>query len=85
VAFKLVRSDDELPERVKMPLRDLGYAITLCQGTALTRRYGWTMALGKEDQCCIGGAQAMGFVTAGGGSELVPADKRHEPGKYNPN
>ena len=34
VAYKLVRSDDELPDRVKMPLRDLGYPITLCQATA---------------------------------------------------
>ena len=82
VAYKLLRSDDELPERIRIPMRDLGYPITLCQATALTRRYGWTMALSKDDQCCILGAQAMGFVSAGGGSEIVPADKRHEHGKY---
>lgn len=82
VAYKLLRSDDELPERIRIPMRDLGYPITLCQATALTRRYGWTMALSKDDQCCIGGAQAMGFVSTGGGSEIVAADKRHEHGKY---
>jgi uncharacterized protein (DUF169 family) len=81
VAYKLVRSDDELPDRVKMPLRDLGYPITLCQATALSRRYGWTMALGKEDQCCVGGAQMMGFVPPGVKGP-VTADKQHEPGKY---
>jgi uncharacterized protein (DUF169 family) len=81
VAYKLVRSEDELPERVKMPMRDLGYPITLCQATGLTRRYGWTMALGKEDQCCVGGAQTMGFVPESV-SGPVGTDKRHEPGKY---
>jgi len=82
IALKLCQSEDELPNKARMPMRDMGYPITLCQGTALTRRYGWTVALGKEDQCCIGGAQAMGFVSAGGGSEIVAADKRHEHGKY---
>jgi len=82
IALKLCQSEDELPNKVRMPMRDMGYPITLCQGTALTRRYGWTVALGKEDQCCIGGAQAMGFVSAGGGSEIVAADKRHDHGKY---
>jgi uncharacterized protein (DUF169 family) len=81
VSYNLVRSDDELPERVKMPLRNLGYLITLCQGTALTRRYGRTMALGKEDQCCIGGAQTMGFVSEGG-SGPVGVPSQHELGKY---
>ena len=81
VAYKLVPSDNELPERVKMPIRDLGHPITLCQGTALTRRYGWTMALGKEDQCCVGGAQTMGFVSEAV-SGPVGAGRRHEPGKY---
>ena len=81
VAYKLVPSDNELPERVKMPIRDLGYPITLCQGTALTRRYGWTIALGKEDHCCIGGAQTMGFVSQAV-SGPVGAGSRHEPGRY---
>jgi len=81
VALKLCQSDDELPERVRMPMRDLGYQIALCQATALTRRFGWTMALGKEDQCCIAGARTMGFESAGAGGP-VGEDKQLEPGKY---
>lgn len=81
IALKLCQSEDELPNKVNMPMRDMGYPITLCQGTALTRRYGWTVALGKEDQCCIGGAQAMGFVADVEGG-LVEEGKRLEPGKY---
>ncbi len=81
VAYKLIRSDDDLPDRVRRPLQDLGYPITLCQATGLTRRYGWTMAVGKEDQCCIGGHQAMGFVSE---DAAGPVDKksRHPPGTY---
>lgn len=74
VAYKLLQSKDEIPERyVRIPMRDMGYPITLCQATGLTRRFGWTVAVGKEDQCCRGGAQAMGFLSEGG---------RFEPGKY---
>ena len=58
VAYKLVPSDNELPERVKMPIRDLGYPINLCQGTALTRRYGGAMAFGKGGQGCVRAAFA---------------------------
>jgi uncharacterized protein (DUF169 family) len=81
VAYKLIRSNDELPARPRRPLKDLGYPITLCQATGLTRRYGWTMAVGKEDQCCVGGAQAMGFVPEGGAGPITEGS-RHEFGKY---
>lgn len=81
IALKLCQSDDELPEKVRMPMRDLGYPVALCQANGLTRRFGWTMALGKEDQCCIGGAQAMGFIS-GSSEGPVGQDKQLEPGKY---
>jgi uncharacterized protein (DUF169 family) len=81
VAIKLVSTEEELPDRVRMPLKDLGHPIALCQATTLTRRYGWSMAVGKEEQCCIGGAQTMGFVS-GGGDHPVGPEKRHEPGRY---
>ncbi|MCF8062675.1 MAG: DUF169 domain-containing protein [Deltaproteobacteria bacterium] len=81
LAVKLASTGDELPERARRPLKDFGYPIALCQATALTRRYGWTMAVGKEDQCCLGGAQAMGFVAATADQPIGP-DKRQEPGRY---
>jgi len=79
LALKLCQSDSELPERVRMPMRDLGYQVTLCQAIGLARRFRWTMAVGKEDQCCAGGASAMGFIAERAGDD--PA-KRLEPGKY---
>lgn len=62
VAAKLVSSPDELPERVKMPRRDFNNKIPLCMGVAMARRYGWVVAIGKEDQACPFGALTMGFV-----------------------
>jgi uncharacterized protein (DUF169 family) len=81
IALKLCESEKDLPEKARMPMKDLGYPVTLCQATGLTRRFGWTMAVGKDDQCCIGGAQVMGFV-AGDESELAQEGKRFKPQKY---
>jgi uncharacterized protein (DUF169 family) len=82
LALKLCRSEAELPEKVRMPVRDLGYQIALCQGVGLARRYGWTIAIGKEDQCCIGGAAAMGFISEAPGAPPIDSEKALEPGKY---
>lgn len=79
LALKLCQSESELPERVRMPMRDLGYQVTLCQAIGIARRYRWVLAVGKDDQCCIGGASAMGFITEGFEDEPL---KRLEAGKY---
>ena len=81
LALKLCQSESELPERARRPLRDLGYQIALCQGEGLARRYGWTMAIGKEDQCCAGGATAMGFLVRSGG-QSTRSEKALDFGKY---
>ena len=62
LALKLCQSSSELPERARLPMRDFGYQITLCQGYGIARRFRWVIAIGKEDQCCVGGASAMGFI-----------------------
>ena len=79
LALKLCQSESELPDKVRMPVRDLGYRIALCQATGLARRFGWVMAVGKDDQCCIGGAVSMGFIPER--SEDDPS-KRLATGKY---
>ena len=45
--------DANIPEGVLRPLRDLGYHIALCQGFALSRREGITVAMFKEDMWCF--------------------------------
>lgn len=79
LALKLCQSDSELPERVRIPVRDMGHQVTLCQGYGIARRFRWVVAIGKEDQCCVGGASAMGFIAERPNEE--PA-KRLETGKY---
>lgn len=79
LALRLCQSESELPERVTMPMRDLGYKITLCQGYGIARRFRWAVAVGREDQCCVGGASTMGFIAERPNEELA---KRLEAGKY---
>jgi len=79
LALKLCQSESELPEKTRMPMRDMGYQITLCQGYGIARRFRWVLALGKEDQCCVGGASTMGFLAERPNEE---EDKRLETGKY---
>ena len=62
LALKLCQSESDLPEKVRMPMRDLGYQVTLCQAIGLARRYRWTLAVGRTDQCCLGGGLTMGFI-----------------------
>ncbi len=79
LALKLCASASEVPPKLQKPLKDFGYQVTLCQGFGLARRFGWSLAIGKEDQACIGGASAMGFVAERPGDD--PA-KRLDVGKY---
>ena len=84
LALKLYQSETDLPEKVKMPVRDLGYQVTLCQAIGIARHYRWTLVIGKEDQCCIGGGLAMGFIDKPPESMAfpVPAEKMLQVGKY---
>ena len=79
LALKLCQSESELPERVRRPVRDLGYQITLCQAIGIARRFRWVLAVGKDDQCCAGGASTMGWIAERPGDESI---KRLESGKY---
>ena len=64
VAVRLVSTADEIPKKAKMPKRDMGLEMALCQGVAIARRYGWTMAMGADDMNCPAGALVAGFYPA---------------------
>ncbi len=53
---------DELPERVRLPMRDLGFKVALCQAITMARRYGWVVAQALEDSTCSLGALSLGFL-----------------------
>mgnify|MGYP001057671787 CR=1 FL=1 len=64
VAIKMANSADEIPPKARMPKRDLGCAMPVCQVITIARRYGWLMAMGKEDMWCPPAAISFGFAPA---------------------
>lgn len=61
VAVKL-SPDPVLPEKTRRPQKAFGYPLALCQGVALTRRFGWTMGFLKEDHACPVAHVIMGLA-----------------------
>ncbi len=61
VAVRMVPPGEELPSRTKRPNRDMNLQVTICQGVAFSRRYGWVMAVGDEDLSCPLAAAVFGF------------------------
>ena len=61
VAVRLCKSEDELPEKTRIPQRDLGITISLCHAIALAKRYGWTVAVDKYQSCYVAGI-SMGLL-----------------------
>ena len=61
VAVKFLEKEDDIPQRVRRPLRDLGVKMAPCQGAAMARRYGWTVAFAREDVGCGIAAHTYGW------------------------
>lgn len=61
VAVKFIRNET-ISEKVRRPLKEFGHPIALCQGIAMVRRYGWTMAFAQEDHACPSAIIAMGHL-----------------------
>lgn len=58
---------EQLPERVRLPQRDLGFKVSLCQVITMARRYGWVIAQSVDDSSCSLGALSLGFLPPGEG------------------
>lgn len=61
IAVKMVDSEKDVPEKARKPKEHLGAPMPVCQGLALARRYGWLIAMGREDMLCPLGALTLGF------------------------
>lgn len=61
VAVKFLERENEIPHKAKRPLRDLGVKMAPCQGSAMSRRYGWTIAFTQEDVGCAIAAHTYGW------------------------
>ena len=45
VAVKILEDESQIPSKARRPLRDLKVVMAPCQGSAMAKRYGWTVAL----------------------------------------
>lgn len=61
VAVKFLEGESEIPKKARRPLRDLKVKMAPCQGSAITRRYGWTLAFTQEDVACAISAHTYGW------------------------
>ena len=53
LAIKMLKSDADIPEGAERPMRDMGYHLDLCQGFAMSRWEGRTIAMLKTDMWCF--------------------------------
>ncbi len=61
VAIRMLAAGEEIPERARRPARDFKKLSMNCQVIDMARRYGWMIALTREDSICSLGIAAMGF------------------------
>ncbi len=61
VAIRMLKPDEPIPERARRPARDFKKLSMNCQVIDMARRYGWTIALTREDHICSLGIAALGF------------------------
>ena len=61
VAIRMLKPGEPIPERAKRPARDFKKLSMACQVIDMSRRYGWMIALTREDHICSLGITAIGF------------------------
>jgi MtaA/CmuA family methyltransferase len=61
VAIRMLRPGEALPDRARRPARDFKKLSMNCQVIDMARRYGWTIALTREDSICSLGIAALGL------------------------
>jgi MtaA/CmuA family methyltransferase len=61
VAIRMLRPGEEIPDRARRPARDFKKLSMNCQVVDMARRYGWTLALTRDDSICSLGIAALGF------------------------
>jgi uncharacterized protein (DUF169 family) len=61
LAIRMLKSEDEIPEKTRRPAQQMKKKIAICQGIGMARKYGWAVAMGKEDMQCSLGAAPFGF------------------------
>ncbi len=61
LAIRMLKSGEPIPEGVRVPSQSLNEHWIVCQSMGVARRYGWGIAVGKEDVICPLAAISFGF------------------------
>src|SRR5512134_1237974 len=61
LAVRMVRPGEPIPDKARRPARDFKKLSMNCQVIDMARRYGWTIALTRDDSICSLGIAALGF------------------------
>ena len=61
VGVTLTADASRIPPGARRPLRDLNHRMAVCQGFAMARRYGWTVAFTREDTGCAIASHTYGW------------------------
>ena len=64
LAVRMLAAGESAPAKAKSPTRDLGVEVATCQSYAIARRYGWTLAVSRDDINCPLTKIAYGFDAA---------------------
>jgi uncharacterized protein (DUF169 family) len=64
LAIRMLKPGEALPEGVKVPSKTMGEQWIVCQSIGVARRYGWSIAVGRDDVICPLAAIAFGFRQA---------------------
>lgn len=61
LAIRMLKPGEDLPADIRVPSKTLHEQWIVCQSIGVARRYGWSIAVGKEDVICPLAAVAFGF------------------------
>ena len=61
VAIKILKDKKEIPSGTRTPVKDLRIKMAHCQAQAICRKYGWTIAMTKEDLGCAISGHTYGW------------------------
>lgn len=64
LGVRMFRAGEALPPKAKRPKADMGIQIATCQAITMARRYGWALAVGREDLNCALTRVAFGLDEA---------------------
>jgi uncharacterized protein (DUF169 family) len=61
LGIRMLEPGEPVPEGARIPTRDAGEHWIVCQSIGIARRYGWSIAVGREDVICPLASVSFGF------------------------